>query len=203
MEISDQIGKYLVIIARKAIIERVENRRVLTIPINVPKQVLVKAGVFVTIRNHNDSQELRGCIGIPLPEQSLIDSLLESAISAATRDPRFIPLESRDLWTTRIEVSILTPPELIGLDNRSRLPGTIRVGRDGLMVRWPSGSGLLLPQIAPENGWDSHEFLCQTAIKAGGPPDIWLQPEANVYRFEAIVFEESEPGGEIMRRTKE
>ncbi len=159
MEISDEIGKYLVTMAKRAIMERVANRCVLAAPPNVPDQAMTNTDVFASTRNHHDSRGIHGCVCLPSPERPSIDSILESAISAAIRDPRFLLIESRELETTRIGVCAPTMSGLIGMEDRLCTPDTIRVGRDSVIVRCSSGSGLPLPHLAPGQGFDSNESM--------------------------------------------
>lgn len=158
-----------------------------------------KRGVFVTLRTV-PADDLRGCIGFPLPVYPLRAAIPRAAYAAATEDPRFTPLRAVDLGRTRIEVSLLSIPERLTGDPAT-WPGLVRVGRDGLIVEAPGRSGLLLPQVAPEQGWDSRELLEGTCEKAGLPPATWRQPEVRVFRFGAAVFEERAPRGAIVERS--
>ncbi|MCS7130315.1 MAG: TIGR00296 family protein, partial [Archaeoglobaceae archaeon] len=77
------------------------------------------------------------------------------------------------------------------------LPKFVEIGKHGLMVKKGLFSGLLLPQVAVEFGFDAEEFLSQTCMKAGLSPDCWLTG-AEVYRFEGQIFKEAEPRGEVV-----
>ena len=99
----------------------------------------------------------------------------------------------------QIEVSVLTPPEPIEGPPHER-PKKIKVGRDGLIVKKGIYSGLLLPQVPIEWGWDEEEFLSETCWKAGLPPDCWLDGDTEVYRFTAEIFEEEHPNGPVKRK---
>ena len=158
------------------------------------KQYSQKQGVFVTLNKRASKEELRGCIGYPLPIKPLYQALIDAAISA-TRDPRFDPITIEEMDKIVIELSILTEPEL--LSNAREYPKKVRIGRDGLLIHWRYGSGLLLPQVAVEYNWDSERFLCETCIKAGAMPDCWLYEDTKVYRFQAIIFKEVTPRGEV------
>jgi hypothetical protein len=76
----------------------------------------------------------------------------------------------------------------------------IKVGKDGLIVERGMFKGLLLPQVPVEWKWDEEEFLCQCCIKAGLLPDNWLLEGTKIYRFQAIIFEEEKPRGEVKRK---
>jgi uncharacterized protein (TIGR00296 family) len=162
----------------------------------LPAPFAERRGVFVTLRRYPGGR-LRGCIGFTESRQPLRTSLPIAAVLAATEDPRFPALTAAELGTTTVEVSILTRPELISARPRSALPSRVRVGRDGLIVERAGSSGLLLPQVATEQGWDAATFLAETCRKAGLAPDAWEQTATNVLRFEATVFGETTPRGAI------
>jgi uncharacterized protein (TIGR00296 family) len=156
-------------------------------------------GVFVTLSRW-PSGELRGCIGYPLPVYPLGVAIPRMAAAAALEDPRFRPVEVGELDALTIEVSVLTLPEpLPGTGAEGRL-AHVRVGVDGLIVDRGGSSGLLLPQVAPEQGWNALELLEGTCQKAGLPPDAWRSPATQVRRFQAEVFGESSPNGPVVRR---
>ena len=151
-----------------------------------------KRGVFVTL---TENGLLRGCIGHPFPDSTLEEAIMDSAISAATRDPRFPPVGEDELDDIVVEVTILTPPEKINAPPKE-LPDRIEIGRHGLIVKQGYCQGLLLPQVAPENNMDSIDFLSHTCLKAGLSPDAWLKG-AEVSCFEGQIFKEKEPQGEV------
>ncbi|HEY3362715.1 MAG TPA: TIGR00296 family protein [Methanosarcina sp.] len=152
-----------------------------------------KRGVFVTL---TENELLRGCIGHPFPDSTLEDAIMDSAISAATRDPRFPPVGKDELNYLVVEVTILTPPEKINAPPEE-LPERIEIGKHGLIVKQGYCQGLLLPQVAPEYNMDSIEFLSHTCLKAGLSPDAWLKG-AEVSCFEGQIFKEKEPRGEVI-----
>ncbi len=152
-----------------------------------------KMGVFTTLLIDH---ELRGCIGFPYPIKRLDEAIIESAISAATEDPRFSPVKIDEMDRITVEVTILTPPEKIEA-KPLEIPKHIEIGKHGLMVKYGIYSGLLLPQVAVEYGFDQEEFLSQTCMKAGLPPDCWLSG-AEVYRFEGQIFKEEKPRGKVI-----
>ncbi|NOQ34061.1 MAG: TIGR00296 family protein [Methanosarcinales archaeon] len=152
-----------------------------------------KRGVFVTLHKNGD---LRGCIGYPEPIMQLLDAILDSAVSAAVRDPRFPPVRYEEMEEIVVEVTILTPPAKIDA-MPSDMPKHVEVGKHGLIVRKDVYQGLLLPQVATEWGFDAEEFLSQTCIKAGLLPDAWLTG-AVVYSFEGQIFTELEPDGDVV-----
>ncbi len=155
-------------------------------------------GVFVTLRRHPGG-ELRGCIGFPLPTRPLERAIAEAAVAAATEDPRFPAVRAAELPRLTLEVSVLTVPEAISAARAEDRVREVRVGRDGLIVEGFGTSGLLLPQVAPEQGWDAAELLDGTCEKAGLPPGAWRDPRVTVRRFSAEVFAERSPAGPVER----
>jgi len=125
--------------------------------------------------------------------------VIEAAIAAATEDPRFPPLDSRELDNIIFEVSVLTPPQEISINNPSDYRKEIEIGKDGLILRWRFGSGLLLPQVPLELNWDTEEYLANLCYKAGAPPDVWLDSNSKLYKFQAEVFKEANPNGQIVK----
>jgi len=155
-------------------------------------------GVFVTLKRAADGA-LRGCIGFPLPIFPLRAAIPRAAAAAAVEDPRFPPLRARDLGATRVEVSILSLPEPIATAVPSERLARVVVGRDGLIVDGEGTSGLLLPQVPVEEGWDAETFLAQTCVKAGLRPEMWRSPQVRFRRFEGEVFAEVRPEGPVER----
>ena len=143
-----------------------------------------RAGAFVTLRK---AGQLRGCIGFIRTDRPLAESVRTLAISAAFEDTRFSPVSAEELPQLEVELSILTPPEVVPPEE---LPDAVLVGRDGLIVRLHGRSGLLLPQVASERDWDALTFLEQTSRKAGLPADAWRSPDAKIEAFRCEVYEE-------------
>jgi len=195
-------GKFLVELARKTVEEYLKSKKRISVPENIPKKLLQICGVFVTINSvKNGEKELRGCIGYPYPTTPLAQAVIDSAISSATQDPRFYPLSLRELGHVVFEISVLTPPQLIEVEKPSEYPNKIKVGKDGLIAERGIFKGLLLPQVPVEWKWDEEEFLCQCCIKAGLSLDGWLLEGTKIYKFQAIIFEEEKPNGEVKLKT--
>jgi uncharacterized protein (TIGR00296 family) len=201
-ELSLEEGKFLVELARKAVKEHLKTGKKINVPENISKKFLQPCGVFVTINTiKGEEKELRGCIGFPYPTIPLVQAVTESAIESATQDPRFYPLSLSELDNVVFEISVLTPPQLIEVKKRTEYTAKINVGKDGLIVERGMFKGLLLPQVPVEWKWGEEEFLCQCCIKAGLPPDNWLLEGTKIYKFQAIIFEEEKPNGEVKRKT--
>lgn len=191
-------GEQLVKLARRAV-EKYLNESVI-ITADKPDGLSEKVGVFVTLNYlSNDKEYLRGCVGFPLPEKKLYQSVIEAAIAAATQDPRFDPVNKEDMGSIIFEVSVLSQPQKIEVQNPKDYKNRINIGRDGLILKWKYGSGLLLPQVPVELNWDVDEYLANICYKAGASPDAWLMPESQLYKFEATIYKESEPNGKILK----
>ncbi|MEE9224169.1 MAG: TIGR00296 family protein, partial [Thermoplasmata archaeon] len=114
---------------------------------------------------------------------------------------RFPRLTSEELDRVTIEVSILTSPEQIEVSKATEYPKRIKIGNDGLIVEKGPYRGLLLPQVAVERKWNEEEFLSQTCMKAGLPPDAWLDKDTKIFKFNSRIFGEISPGGEVEEKT--
>jgi len=194
-------GSFLVRLARKAVSEYLRNRKITAVPKDVSPKLMERCGVFVTLSTlHQGKKGLRGCIGFPYPTTPLTRAVIESAINSATQDPRFSPVSLNELDEIVFEVSVLTPPQLVRVDKPTGYPSEIKVGQDGLIVERSYCKGLLLPQVPIEWNWEEEEFLCQCCMKAGLSPDCWLLEGTKIYKFQAIIFEEVSPKGDVEQK---
>ncbi|MFL7839150.1 MAG: AmmeMemoRadiSam system protein A [Candidatus Promineifilaceae bacterium] len=147
-----------------------------------------KAAVFVTLwqpgpanSNAEENNRLRGCIGRLQPDLPLKEAVKYAAVSAATRDPRFVPVRSTEIEDLTIEIAILSPLEEVkNLDE-------IVIGRDGLVIEAMGRRGLLLPKVATRLNWDREEFLRNVCLKAGLPENTW-PGHGKLYKFSTLVF---------------
>lgn len=171
--------RFLLILAREAIRSHLESGE--RPPVSAEEGVLhEQRGAFVTLRH---SEKLRGCIGYPLPQESLFLTIIDAAIMAATQDHRFSPLTLEDLPEVNIEISVLTSPR------RITDVSEIKVGEHGIIITQGMNRGLLLPQVPVEWGWDRETFLRHSCLKAGLEEDAW-EKNAEIQIFSAQVFSE-------------
>jgi len=178
---------FILKLVRESIESFVKTGKKIPVPENYPEELNEKRGVFVTI--YKKPNKLRGCIGFPYPQIPLIQGLIEAS-SAACRDPRFKPLKEKELHDIFIEVSVLTEPELIKVENPREYLDKIKIGIDGLIIKRGIHSGLLLPQVPVELGWRTEDFLENLCMKAGLTIDSWLDSHSQIYKFEARVIKE-------------
>ena len=160
-------------LARLAVKSFVEKGEIISIPKNLPKELIEKrAGVFVTIKKQG---KLKGCIGTYLPtKENIAQEIVRNAIAAAIEDDRFEPIEKEELSLLNYEVNILGKLELI--KDISELDPK----KYGIFVKTISGlkSGLLLPDL---DGIDTIEQQIIIACQKG---DIDPAKERMViYRF--------------------
>jgi AmmeMemoRadiSam system protein A len=147
-------------------------------------------GVFVSLHRQG---RLRGCIGYLEAVKPLGQSVMEMAAAAAFHDPRFRPLGPEELADLEVEISVLTPMQLVDKVEK------IEVGKHGLYIEKGRCRGLLLPQVAVEYRWDRTTFLEQTCSKAGLPPQAWKEPDTRIFTFTADIFSDH-PGPEESRK---
>lgn len=197
---SDEDGEYLVRLARQTVDQFVSSKTKLLKPRSAPEHLMVKSGVFVTLNAAaGDRVSLRGCIGRPYPTHSLVQATIDSAIDAAVNDPRFAAVSLEELDRILVELSVLTPPVKIDYNKPEELLEKVKVGRDGLIAQRGGWRGLLLPQVPVNWGWDVRTFLEHTCNKAGLPADQWKDPKTEFMSFQAEIFGEKTPRGEVIR----
>jgi AmmeMemoRadiSam system protein A len=146
--------------------------------------LLERRAAFVTLWSR-EAGELRGCRGEAYPRVSLIDSVVQMAIAAATDDPRFAPVTAEELPDLRIEINALTPMKPIR-------PDEVVVGRHGLRIVSGGATGLLLPEVPVRYSWDRDEYLRWVCKKAGLAPDTWQNEDVQLYCFESEAWGEEE-----------
>ncbi|MDR0657089.1 MAG: AmmeMemoRadiSam system protein A [Treponema sp.] len=180
--LSAEEKKLLLSTARESVAARLEGRRPARCEIPPGESSLnYPCGAFVTI--HKQAQ-LRGCIGRMSAAGPLLDTVKAMALEAAFGDPRFPPLNSAEFPLCHFEISALSPME------KCFNPREVKVGVHGLYLSRQGRSGVLLPQVPVEQGWDLDEYLDYICIKAGLSPHSYDAPDASLYTFTAIVFGE-------------
>lgn len=180
-ELTNEQKNFLLRLARQAIENYLKTGEYLKPKVS-DQSLNEKKGAFVTLKAEG---ELRGCIGYPLPYKSLVETIVETAIAAATQDFRFRSLDLEELPSTTIEISVLSLPRPI--DN---VKG-IEIGRHGIIISKGAARGLLLPQVPLEHNWDLETYLAHGCLKAGLDSDCWKKG-AKIEIFEAEVFNEEE-----------
>lgn len=174
--------KFLLNLARSSIDYKLKHNRIMTCAVPDDPDLTAERAVFVTLHKHG---ELRGCIGHLQARMPLYQAVIEMAASAAVEDYRFSPVKSSEMPEIEIEISVLSPMQKIS-DYRE-----IRLGIDGVWVRKGFRSGVYLPQVATETGWDLDTFLSSLcAHKAGLEPDAYRQSGTELFIFQVEEFTE-------------
>lgn len=178
--LNDEEKQYLLKLARQTIEKAVENKKApkLKHEYSILKE---KRGGFVTLTKNG---MLRGCIGYITAVLPLDETIVEMAQAAAFRDPRFPPVTEEEVPQLEIEISVLTP--IREIENVEE----IEVGKHGIIIERGGNSGLLLPQVATDYGWDRETFLEHTCQKAGLPSDAWKKEGTKIKIFSADIFHE-------------
>ncbi len=159
--------------------------------VSVSNDVKVKfsdnQGVFVTLTINN---ELRGCIGYIEPVFPLFEGVIRAARAAAFKDHRFPRLQKEEFKHVKIEISVLTIPELIKVEKPEEYLEKIKIGKHGLIIKGSRGSGLLLPQVFTDYNSTPKQALEMTCQKAGMSADAWKELENKIYSFEVEIVKE-------------
>lgn len=179
----DPLGLSLLTIARNAIEKTfdMETRTVSPHP-----ELSRPAATFVTLTQNG---ELRGCIGSLEALRPLATDVAENAVAAAFRDPRFAPLTRNELARTRIEVSLLEPPEPLSFIDEADARSRLRPGLDGLILTHGKRRATFLPQVW-ETLPDPERFLAQLKLKAGLPAHYWDE-EISLARYGVQKWKET------------
>jgi uncharacterized protein (TIGR00296 family) len=196
-------GKLLIQFARDNIENYLTHSKRISVPEEIKQKFGDNYGAFVTLNTYNISgNPLRGCIGYIEPTYPLYNVIHRVSVSSATEDPRFPSVSLKEMDNIVIELSILTPPKLIEVSDPKEYLEKIVIGRDGLIAEKGMRRGLLLPQVPVDHdrNWSVEEFLNHTCQKAWLPSDSWKEKSTKIYSFQAILFEEVKPRGEVVRK---
>ena len=196
-------GKMLIKFARDNVENYLKTSKKIGIPNEIKQKFSEKYGAFVTLNYFNVSDNpLRGCIGYIEPTYSLFDVIHRVSVSSAIEDPRFPSVTIEEMDNIIIELSILTPPKLLEVNDSKEYLDKIIIGRDGLIAEKGMRRGLLLPQVPVDHNrnWDVETFLSHTCQKAWLPEDAWKDLSTKIYSFQAILFEETSPRGEVVSK---
>ena len=196
-------GKMLINFARENIEHYLKHDKRIGVPEEIKQKFANNYGAFVTLNKFNvGGNPLRGCIGYIEPTYTLYDVIHKVSISSAIEDPRFPSVTLEEMDDIIIEISILTPPKQIEVNDPKEYLEKIVIGRDGLIAERGMRRGLLLPQVPVDHdrNWDVPTFLSHTCQKAWLPEDAWEDLDTKIYSFQAILFEEKTPRGKVVRK---
>lgn len=176
-EKSDNL-KPLLKLARDAIESKIYDREIYANE-EIKKKFSKKQSCFVTLTEDN---MLRGCIGSLYANQELWKDVVDNSVHAAFHDYRFLPLNERELDKIKIEVSVLSIPEKLGIgkDVLDKIDDKM-----GIILEKGSSSSTFLPQVW-EQIKDKKEFLEELSMKAGLDKDAWKTAKLSFYRVEKV-----------------
>lgn len=187
-ELDAEAQQYALAIARQTIMAAFEQKR-LQLGEDVPVSLLPSQGVFVSMEIGN---ALRGSIGIFESSEPLASTIQQMALAAAFGDERFEPLTSQELEQVTMIISVLSP--LVKVSSAER----VVIGEHGVRVVQGDKSGVFLPQVATEQGWDLETTMNEVcAQKAGLSKDCWMDSDTEIYVFTAQVITEPPQTGEV------
>ena len=132
--------------------------------------------------------KLRGCIGTLEPHRTLGDDVKANALAAAFRDPRFKPLSAGEFAGTSVEISVLSPVEIMQWQNEEHALAQLRPGVDGVIFEYGHHRSTFLPQVWEEFP-DTNTFMGNLKYKGGLPPDFW-DPAVKLSRYTVSKWRE-------------
>lgn len=184
-----EVGSLLPSLARRSVTHYLTHETTLQVDTGLPSPLCDPAAVFVSL--HDTDKELRGCIGTLTAGLPLAEGVATFAVRAATEDPRFDPLERRELPRVIFSVSVLGDPEPLKVESEAQLVERLNPGEDGLTLYDGAQRGTFLPSVW-EKLPDPAEFVRELKRKAGLDPDAWSET-LRVERYRVATFAEIEP----------
>jgi AmmeMemoRadiSam system protein A len=187
MEMTEEEKEFLLNLARRSIEWFFENGEELCLAKDeVPKSLTHEAATFVTLSKNG---ELRGCIGKLEPVQMLYIDVVENACSSAFSDYRFVPLDRSELKDIKIEISVLSKPQLLEYASQDDLINILNSKKPGVIISKGFHSATFLPQVWEE--LDNAElFLSQLCQKAVLEVDEWKDKNINISTYTVVNFSE-------------
>lgn len=186
-ELSKLEKETLLNIAREALEESVQGKSLSEVSLKkLPPNLQVDGASFVTLTIFGN---LRGCIGTLEPYQPLAMDVQEHAVAAALQDPRFPRVIPEELADIKIEVSVLSPKQVLNYNDPQELLKKIRPKIDGVVLQDGFLKATFLPQV-----WDQLEkpemFLSHLCAKMGASSDLWRKKPLQVYTYQVQEFHE-------------
>jgi hypothetical protein len=187
--LSDKDKKTLLLVAREAIVNAIQNKRIDDLDLANYSKILREHGAsFVTLHRKSDGQ-LRGCIGALEAYQPLVQDVQHHAVAAALEDYRFPPVTFNEINNLNIEISRISAPVNLKYDNPLELPGMLKPGLDGVILKDGFRKATFLPQVW-EQLPDPEEFLAHLCRKMGDRPDRWKMKLLEVSTYQVEEFHE-------------
>ncbi len=185
-EYSTEERRILLRLARESVIRAVQQGRPSAIETTLDAHLRQTRACFVTLTKQG---ELRGCIGSIFPREPLAEAVVHMARAAASEDPRFPPVETRELAQVSLEISVLSVPRPLRFQGADDLLAKLRPGLDGVVLKFDLGQSTFLPQV-----WEQlpvkAEFLGHLSRKAGQADDAWRNSLREVLTYQVEAFSE-------------
>jgi AmmeMemoRadiSam system protein B/AmmeMemoRadiSam system protein A len=176
--VSAETAQLLLGLARQSLEHWYEHGSMLAVdPANLPDDAHTVLGAFVTLEK---GHQLRGCIGEISARRPVYEAVIARAVDAAIHDPRFDPVERRELTSLTLDISLLGPTRAVPG------PRSVIVGRHGVVISYGGRSATYLPQVGPEQGWDRDTMLAQLSRKAGFPASKVGEARIEVYEAQVV-----------------
>ena len=189
-KLSPEMGEILIKTVRQTLETRLNGQQIHPLDMdNIPSVLKERGASFITLTKRG---QLRGCVGSIEATLPFIQDVQERAIGAGFEDPRFPPLTEAELPEIRIEVSLLTKPELLEYQSPDDLVKKLRPGIDGVILKHQYRRATFLPQV-----WEQlptpEIFLDRLCLKMGLDPAAWRTIHLQVEIYQVEKFVEAEP----------
>lgn len=181
--IKNNYSEFIVNLCKDAI----KNRNMDASKIAYPQVFSEFGAVFVTLEKEGN---LRGCIGSIIPQRPLIQDIITNAKNSAYTDPRFNPVEKKEIKDLKVSISLLSVPTQMKFKNEEDLLNQIREGIDGIIIRDGNYQAVYLPSVW-EQLPDKKQFLNSLKVKAGMSPNHFSKT-FEAYRFITSYIKEGE-----------
>ena len=188
--VSDEHGNFLLRVARVAIQNYIQHNRKIAKPVNTPTELEFPSGIFLNLYKKvpiAESGEMRGSAGYPFPQKTLIEGVIDAAVDAAVHS-KFSPVTMQEMPVVKIELHILSEPELLVYKNDVDFFRKIKIGEHGFMINKSGKTGLMLPSVPLKKKWSAREALDNLCIDYGLKPESWKDPSAKLWIFSTQVF---------------
>ena len=189
-QISDEHGNYLLRVARVAIQNYIQHNRKIAKPLNTPPELEIPTGIFLNLYKKvpiAESGEMRGSAGIPFAQKILIEAVIDSAVDAAAHS-KFSPVTMQEMPVVKIELHLLSEPQLLAYKNDVDFFRKIKIGEHGFLINKAGKTGIMLPAVPLKKKWSSREALDNLCVDYGLKPESWKDPSARVWIFSTQVF---------------
>ncbi len=180
--IKEYHSDYLLKLCRDIILSKYNKKQIITHHAPVFNE---PGACFVTLKKNDN---LRGCIGSIIAHQPLINDIVKHSLDSAYNDPRFNPVEEKEIKDLTIDISLLSEPKQMFFLNEEDLLNKIVPFKDGIIIKDGNYQAVYLPSVWEEIP-DKNLFLKSLKVKAGMKPEHFSKT-FEAYKFETEYIEE-------------